>query len=167
MRVMIANGEEKGEDPPFAPGAPPSDPPGVENGAALAPPSQAAVPNISPRNENVPIIPMLPAASTQEQHPSAATASARPAPAGPTAEAQRGRTNGKQRAPFLAARPGVSEAESSSDDVGFLGWDGKGEGRDVDGQCGGTPFAEGEGDEQHAARLGAAGAGVSQEYSPT
>ena len=160
MRVMIANGDEKGEDPPFALGAPTSDPPGVENGAALAP--SQAVPNISPRNENVPILPMLPA-STQERHPSDATASARPAPAGTTTEAQRGRTNGKQRAPVLAARPGVSGAESSSDDVGFLGGDGK-EGRDVDGQCGGTPFAEGE---QHAARLGAAGAGVSQEFSPT
>lgn len=160
MRVMIANGEEKGEDPPpFAPGAPPPpDPSGVENGAALAP-SQNAVPNISPRSENVPILPApLPTSSTQEHRPSASAASARPAG---TTEAQRGRTNGKQRAPILATRPDVSGPESSSDDVGG---DGK-EGRDVDaGQCD-TPVRGGE--QQHASRLGATGAGVSQEFSPT
>lgn len=144
---MIADREEKGEEPPFTPVVPPPDPAVAENGAVLAP-AQQSVTNLSPRNESV----LLP----QERRPPAPTASGR---ATGTAEGQPGKTNGKQRAPATATRPGVSGSESLPDDVGFLE---RGVKRDVDGPCGTAT----EGD-QRAARRGAAGADFSREGSLT
>lgn len=158
MRVMINNGEEKGEDhpPPLPLVSPPSDAPRADNGAAvsalqqqppsLLPPSQSVVPNNN---------------STSPAEHSLQASRHAPTVARPQEEDEGGHqstrnVNGKQRAPAAAAG---SRTDSATDDVqkseannGMMN-----EGRDVGGS---TSTGRGKAGEQRTRRAAGSKAGV-------
>ena len=141
MRVMIARGEEKGEDPPFPPIQSPSDAGDGQGGAGVTP-SQQAVPSSASAGEN---------ADLQDGRAPAGT-SPREAT---SVEIETDTTNGKQRASAPVVNSSVSRAESSSDEVHL---DVKEE-SDQTGQCHRTSAEV----DQRTPRRGAAGADTSLE----
>ena len=103
MRVLIAGGEEKGEEPTFSPIHSPSEAGDGQIGAGVTP-AQQALPSSISAGEN---------ANLQDGREPAATSSKEAIAADDEPDA----TNGKQRASVTPARPVASREESSSDEV--------------------------------------------------